>query len=100
MADKDMSMYDTDETEIKQPFGRPSIMIKKTPLTTTIRIGNDEIQVINPQYVNDLQTKMAQMENRVKVLEDELRQLRANTRNSVAVIKDLRSQMDRKIDRD
>lgn len=98
MAEDDLGMYDTEsDVEVKQPFGRPSIHITKTSITTTIRIGDQEVVVINPQYVDQLQRRLVAMENKMRFLEDEIRRTAHNDRSAMAR---LRSQLDGKIDRE
>jgi hypothetical protein len=98
--EKDLSMYDSDEqVQVKQPFGRPTISIIKAPMTTTIKIGDQEIQVINPKYVEDLRNQLIQMSNKIKKLESDISSVNSNNRNRDMMVRDLRSQLESKVDR-
>jgi hypothetical protein len=101
MADDEyVSQYNTEEYEPSTPSVEQSnISVKKLPMTTEIRIGAHDISVINPAYVEALQRKLLAMENRFKLLDDEIRMMKQKTSKQTDLIARLGSELDKKIDR-
>ena len=100
MANSDYSMYDTEDQEMPAPKGALDVSVKKLPMTTQFQIGNHNITVINPEYVEVLQRKLTLIENKFKLIEDEMRILKQKSNQHAKDASSIRTQLYRKIDRD
>lgn len=99
--DEYVSQYNTEDYEAPAPLAavQSNISVKKLPMTTQLQIGSDTVSVINPEYVESLQRKLIGMENKFKLLEDELRQMNQKISKQVNLITRISAELDRKIDR-
>lgn len=76
----DFSMYDTDDFEIKETPNTAALTLKKSQFTTEVKIGDQTITVINPEYINFVNQRIVALETKNAVLENELRNLKQSVR--------------------
>ena len=74
------SMYDT--RDMDQPVKGPvkEVVVKKNQFTSDVKIGDNTITVINPEYVDYLNQKLLELNAKCANLENELRNVKQDSR--------------------
>ena len=98
--DFDGSMYDVDDFE---PPVKPAAALQMSALPKgsliELDIGGKRIEVVSPQYIKDSQLLIQTLANRLRELDNAVRQLDQKTNRQLQTIADLQTQLNRKIDR-
>ena len=77
MIDDDIvSMYDT--RDIDQPVKGPEkeLVIKKNQFTSEVKIGDQTLTIINPEYIDFINQKLVSLSEKCSILENELRNVK------------------------
>lgn len=77
MEDDIISMYDTYDVEPKKAHNNA---IKKGDFTSEIKIGDQTLIVVNPEYVEYVNLQLLEMRKRCEFLENELRTARQQSK--------------------
>jgi hypothetical protein len=98
--DFDGSMYDVDDFEppVKQANNLQMLAMPKGSLIE-LDIGGKRVEVVSPQYIKDSQALIQTLANRLRELDNAVRQLDQKTNRQLQTIADLQTQLNRKIDR-
>jgi hypothetical protein len=98
--DFDGSMYDVDDFEppVKQANNLQMLAIPKGSLIE-LDIGGKRVEVVSPQYIKDSQALIQNLANRLRELDNAVRQLDQKANRQLQTIADLQTQLNRKIDR-
>ena len=78
--DETISMYDTEDYEVVNPKPTNNIVIKKDQFTTEVKIGDQTLRVISPEYVAFMNKSLAELTARCNALENELRGVKQESR--------------------
>jgi hypothetical protein len=101
MVDDDTyGMYDTDGFE--PPTTDDGFKLSSTVkgMMLEIDVNGHKVNVINPEYVQDMQRLIYDLSERLKVLDRTVRTLVFTNRNQQRLISNLQNQLDGKIDRE
>ena len=77
MIDNDIvSMYDT--RDLDQPVKGPEkeLVIKKNQFTSEVKIGDQTLTIINPEYIDFINQKLVSLSEKCSILENELRNVK------------------------
>lgn len=98
--DFDGSMYDVDDFEppVKQANNLQMLAMPKGSLIE-LDIGGKRVEVVSPQYIKDSQALIQNLANRLRELDNAVRQLDQKANRQLQTIADLQTQLNRKIDR-
>lgn len=95
----DDSMYDTEDFEPVASELPPTIGAINKGTVTEIEINGKKFDVVNPEYVKELQRLMLDMSNKMKAMDRTIRNMSTLQRQQARTISDLRTQLDGKVDR-
>lgn len=99
MDDK-MDMYDTDDFEVpKDGSVIEPITVTQKGVIVELEVNGRKFEVVNPDYVRDMQRLIAAMDSRIRNHDRIIRMAEQRIAKQDRVISDLRSQLDGKIDR-
>ena len=102
MADDDTyDMYDTDGMDI--PKARDDgfkLSSTSRGMMLEIDINGHKVEVINPEYVQDLQRLIQNLNERIAVLDRTVKSMVFDHRKQQQSVSSLQTQLDRKIDRE
>lgn len=99
--DDEMNMYDTDgfEPEVKGDNDK-TVAVTHKGVITELDINGKKFDVVNPEYVKELKHTISAMDMRIQRMDRIIRNLLQRNTLQDRYIKDLRSQLDGKIDRE
>ncbi len=99
--DFDGSMYDVDDFEL--PAAQTNtVLVSTLPKGSILEldIGGKRIEVVSPQYIKDSQAVIQDLANKIRDLDNTVRQLSIKSNRQLKIIADLQTQLNRKIDRE
>lgn len=97
----DMDMYDTEDFDIPDPKSPGNdITVTQKGVIVELDVNGKKFDVVNPEYVRELQRLIASMDSRLRVQDRTLRMMEQRFAKQDRVMSDLRSQLDGKIDRE
>lgn len=99
--DDGMDMYNTDDFELPNA-GQTNdpISITHKGMLIELEVNGRKFEVVNPDYVRELQRLISSMDSRLRNHDRVLRMAEQRIAKQDRVISDLRSQLDGKIDRE
>lgn len=95
----DDAMYDTDDFEPTSETNSTVIGAINKGMVTEIDINGKKFDVVNPEYVRELQKVMLDMSNKMRVMDRTMRSMDFLQKQQSRIISDLQSQLNGKVDR-
>ena len=93
-------MYDTDDIERTSSTQNIPVSAIGRSMITEIEINGKKFEVVNPEYMRELQRLMLEMSNKMRTMDRNLQSLTFAIKQQDRLISNLRTQVDGKIDRE
>ena len=99
--DESVNMYDTDDLETlvqKQDDNKLGAVTRG--MVTELDINGKKFDLVNPDYVKEMQRVMLDMSNKMRVMDRNIQSMSTAMRQQARTINNLTAQLGGKIDRD
>jgi len=93
-------MYDADDIEPTSSTQNIPVSAIGRGMITEIEINGKKFEVVNPEYMRELQRLMLEMSNKMRTMDRNLQSLTFAIKQQDRLISNLRTQVDGKIDRE
>lgn len=80
MDDETIGMYNTEDYELEQAKPSNSVVIKKDQFVTEVKIGEQTLRFISPEYATFMNRSLSELTARCNALENELRGIKQESR--------------------
>jgi len=95
--DDAVMQYNTEDYEPPQKRDNP--FNKNVPMMQSLWTGTNSADVINPQYVLSMQRRLNSMEERFRIMTDEIQVLKQTIRQQTNQLRTVQSELNKKVDR-
>ena len=101
MSKIDFNTMYTDEYETDKDFDMPTsdnnVNIKQLGIVKKITIDNKTFDVIEPTFIKNIESLTRSLSNKILSLEQELQNLRSRLSNQEKMLRDVRKELDNKV---
>lgn len=97
------NMYDVEDDEVtptKENNNQLTVSSLLKGITTELTINGSVIEIVNPDYVRELQRLILELTNRVKTLDRNIRVMDLNHKKQQRLLLSVQGKLDGKIDRE
>lgn len=81
----DLSMYDTEDLEQPVKSNTTDVVVKNNQFVSEIKIGDSVVSVVNPDYINYLNQRIADLSSKCVMLENEIRLVKQDANRKEAL---------------
>lgn len=90
-------MYGSSDESNDVDMLKEDFRIRKNGMLTEVTIAGERLTVVDPAAVQMLERTISELRSRVKLLDQDLRTLSANLRRSDSILREVRSELERKV---